>query len=214
MNIFYLDENPVVAAQLHCDGHVNKMIIESCQMLSTAMRLAQPGKPEQVWKRSKKSGNYGKVFIVPVPGDQIVREDQHDLTTPLPLLIQWNLMLPTHANHPSNRWVRQSKDNFTWLVELVDELHSIWVTEMGRNSHQAYKNFTAAARYVEFELPDIGFEPPPRAMPIHFYRNSVVDSYKAYYKAKLKDWLISPRKRYLAQYTGRPVPEFLQDIIK
>ena len=39
MNIFYLDRNPVVAAQMMCDKHVVKMILESAQMLSTAHRV-------------------------------------------------------------------------------------------------------------------------------------------------------------------------------
>lgn len=36
MNIFYLDHNPVIAAEYHCDKHVVKMITESVQLLSTA----------------------------------------------------------------------------------------------------------------------------------------------------------------------------------
>ena len=39
MNIFYLHEDPVRSAQLHCDKHVVKMIIEYAQMLSTAHRM-------------------------------------------------------------------------------------------------------------------------------------------------------------------------------
>ena len=39
MNIFYLDSNPIVAAQMMCDKHVVKMILESAQMLSTAHRV-------------------------------------------------------------------------------------------------------------------------------------------------------------------------------
>lgn len=35
MNIFALHENPHQAAQMHCDKHVVKMILESVQMLST-----------------------------------------------------------------------------------------------------------------------------------------------------------------------------------
>jgi len=38
MNIFVLDRDPDIAAKYHCDKHVNKMIIESCQLLSTAIR--------------------------------------------------------------------------------------------------------------------------------------------------------------------------------
>ena len=39
MNIFYLHRDPVVAAQMQCDKHVVKMILESAQMLSTAHRV-------------------------------------------------------------------------------------------------------------------------------------------------------------------------------
>jgi hypothetical protein len=39
MNIFYLDRDPVKAAQMMCDKHVVKMILESAQMLSTAHRV-------------------------------------------------------------------------------------------------------------------------------------------------------------------------------
>lgn len=37
MNIFFLDYNPLKAAQFLHDNHVNKMLLESAQMLSTAM---------------------------------------------------------------------------------------------------------------------------------------------------------------------------------
>ena len=39
MNIFYLDKDPMIAAQMMCDKHVVKMILESAQMLSTAHRV-------------------------------------------------------------------------------------------------------------------------------------------------------------------------------
>lgn len=38
MNIFWLDSDPKLAARYHCDSHVNKMLVESAQMLSTALR--------------------------------------------------------------------------------------------------------------------------------------------------------------------------------
>jgi len=67
MNIFYLDRDPVVAAQMMCDKHVVKMILESAQMLSTAHRvldgdeyanetglykLAHKNHPSTIWVRS------------------------------------------------------------------------------------------------------------------------------------------------------------------
>ena len=39
MNIFYLDKNPWVNAEMHCDKHVCKMIVEYAQLLSTAHRV-------------------------------------------------------------------------------------------------------------------------------------------------------------------------------
>ena len=36
MNIFYLAHNPTDCAQMHCDKHVVKMILETAQLLSTA----------------------------------------------------------------------------------------------------------------------------------------------------------------------------------
>ena len=39
MNIFYLDKDPVIAAEYHCDKHVVKMIVETTQIISTARQL-------------------------------------------------------------------------------------------------------------------------------------------------------------------------------
>ena len=39
MNIFRLHDDPKIAAQMHCDKHVVKMILETAQMLSTAYRV-------------------------------------------------------------------------------------------------------------------------------------------------------------------------------
>ena len=67
MNIFYLDRHPIKAAQMMCDKHVVKMILESAQMLSTAHRvldgdeyadevglykMAHKNHPSTIWVRS------------------------------------------------------------------------------------------------------------------------------------------------------------------
>ena len=39
MNIFYLNEQPQPCAEMHCDKHVVKMIIEYAQLLSTCHRV-------------------------------------------------------------------------------------------------------------------------------------------------------------------------------
>jgi len=39
MNIFYLDEQPNLAAQFLCDKHIPKMVLETAQMLCTAQHV-------------------------------------------------------------------------------------------------------------------------------------------------------------------------------
>jgi len=65
MNIFYLDESPVLAAQMQCNSHVVKMILESAQMLSTAHQMTSLKEgfyrpthinhPSNIWVRSSLS---------------------------------------------------------------------------------------------------------------------------------------------------------------
>lgn len=65
MNIFYLDKSPIRAAQMQCDQHVVKMILESAQLLSTAhheldgfspaYKPTHKNHPSAVWARSSLS---------------------------------------------------------------------------------------------------------------------------------------------------------------
>jgi hypothetical protein len=63
MNIFYLHQAAPIAASLHCDKHVGKMLIESCQLLATAHHVHGNGHavtykpthinhPSAIWARS------------------------------------------------------------------------------------------------------------------------------------------------------------------
>ena len=67
MNIFVLDRDPRIAAEMHCDKHCVKMILEYAQMLSTAHRvldeddahpdlykIAHKNHPSTIWTRSSK----------------------------------------------------------------------------------------------------------------------------------------------------------------
>jgi len=51
MNIFFLDKDPQFAAQSLCDKHVPKMLLESAQMLSTAIiRQQMDFNPDHLYK--------------------------------------------------------------------------------------------------------------------------------------------------------------------
>lgn len=62
MNIFVLDKNPTIAAQLHLDKHVVKMPLETAQMLSTVnggypYKATHKNHPCTIWARQSKA-NY------------------------------------------------------------------------------------------------------------------------------------------------------------
>lgn len=99
MNIFYIDKDPVQAAQWMVDKHVVKMILESAQLLSTAHRLLDGREIEGKSKTGRKARRW-------VLGDS--RE---------PVLYS-----ATHINHPSAVWCRKSVENYNWLA---DHLHAL-----------------------------------------------------------------------------------------
>ena len=59
MNIFLLDHNPVVAAQMQCDRHVIKMTLETAQILSTITggpyKPTHQNHPCTVWARETRT---------------------------------------------------------------------------------------------------------------------------------------------------------------
>lgn len=53
MNIFILHPNPQQAAEAHCDQHIHKMILESAQLLSNAVRTWFPSQSKgRVYERA------------------------------------------------------------------------------------------------------------------------------------------------------------------
>lgn len=113
MNIFYLDRDPKVAAEMHCDKHVIKMILESAQMLSSAHRfldgdqyadkvalykMSHKNHPSNLWVRSS-DDHYKWLFnlMLSQMEEYTYRYDKHHATERLieplrllPLLIKEN----------------------------------------------------------------------------------------------------------------------------
>ena len=64
MNIFYLHHDPKRCARYHVNRHCNKMIIETCQLLCSAIflvsgiqppyKLTHPNHPSAIWTRKSK----------------------------------------------------------------------------------------------------------------------------------------------------------------
>jgi hypothetical protein len=100
MNIFALDSNPKLAAQYHVDKHVVKMILESCQLLSTAHRVLDG---VMVVEKSKTNRNVKRYRLLNPQVDSF-------------------LYSATHINHPSAVWCRSHYQQYKWLAELTKEL--------------------------------------------------------------------------------------------
>lgn len=102
MNIFHLSDDPIESAKWMVDKHVVKMIVESAQLLSTSHRVLDGVQ----YEARTKSGRSCKRWFL--------SDDREHY-----------LYAATHVNHPSAVWVRQSVENYLWLVDhmyaLLDE---------------------------------------------------------------------------------------------
>jgi hypothetical protein len=105
MNIFVLDESPRISAEMMCDKHVVKMIIESAQMLSTSHRYVD-----------------GDEFISYSKNGRRIKRWSHYTDTPdSKVRLHKSVML----NHPCTIWTRETAANYAWLaahaLALCDE---------------------------------------------------------------------------------------------
>lgn len=116
MNIFILDESPILAARVQHDRHVVKMSLESCQMLSTACKV--DGFARDALAHSTMPDK-----------DEILSFSLLGSLAP-EIFTSAELMKPTHQNHPASVWVREHPANFIWLAihldALMAEAHHRW----------------------------------------------------------------------------------------
>lgn len=146
MNIFVLDQDPIKAAQYHNDKHVVKMILESCQLLSTAINFHSKNLVAGTYKTS-------------------------------------------HLNHPSNKWTRETRSNFKWLVEMTEELFKEYTRRYGK-SHKSYLIFQRCKNCIEV-IPDGEMTAFALAMPDEYKNTDAVIAYRTYYlkdKREISKW--------------------------
>lgn len=170
MNIFYLDRDPVKAAQMHVDKHCVKMILETAQLLSTAHRVLD-GEP--IIGKST-TGRNVKRWILSEPRESV-------------------LYHATHINHPSAVWVRQSKNNYVWLYDLFAALLYEYTYRYGK-THKCTSMLDALAE-IPYNLADTDFTEPTPAMPDQYkVPGNSVQSYHNYYNGE-KQRMFSWKKR-------------------
>jgi hypothetical protein len=182
MNIFYFHSDPKICAQQHCNSHAVKMCVEYSQILSTAHRILDG---EQTAVKSK-SGRNQKVWILPDARDGI-------------------LYKATHVNHPSNKWVRNSVENYQWLFSLFVELLAEYKYRYGRD--HACSALVESLRWAPNNIPASGFSHPWRAMPDQYK----VDKSDSMYCQKSYQSYFSGEKQHIAKWTGRELPEWFKE---
>jgi hypothetical protein len=159
MNIFYLDNNPVVAAQAMTDKHVVKMILESAQLLCTAHRFLD-GEPEiQLSANGRRLTRYSHPTLDDV------------------------LYKSTHVNHPSGVWVRESKANYLWLYEHFLALCAEYTNRYNK-VHATYEKLGQLLSTPPLAIAGSPFTPIKLAMPVPYHLPDPVEAYRYYYESE------------------------------
>jgi len=102
MNIFYLDQNPYMAAEYHSDKHCVKMILETAQILMTNYHKFQG---------YDKKKEFTEDYIM----NHFAEFPRQEDGIPKPYGM-------THINHPSTIWARSSIGNFMYTLRLGQHL--------------------------------------------------------------------------------------------
>ena len=179
MNLFVLNENPVIAAQEQCDKHINKMVSESAQMLSTTHRMLDGTMYYELSKNNRRVKRYKLTDL---------REQQ--------------LYKAVHFNHPCTVWTRESLYNYIWhykhFIALCDEF-----THRYGKVHMTDTKLRKVLMAPPFHIPNIERTPFKLAMksnPECMFPEDPVKSYRMYYKTK--------QSRFKMAWTKRDVPEW------
>lgn len=159
MNIFFLSAYPNDCAEMHCDKHVVKMIVEYAQLMSTAHRVLDG----EMYDDLTSNGRRIKRWKHPNP-------DMEKL-----------LYKASFINHPSNLWTRTSCNNYNWLYEMWSYLCGEYTHRYGKVHETDRKLRDVLGTTPTF----IGYKPwsePTQAMPddVKNSESSLV-AYRDYY---------------------------------
>ena len=180
MNLFYLHKDPVQSAEMHCDKHVVKMIIEYAQMLSTAHRMLD-GYME---KRPSKSGK------------RMVKAYPHSNNN-----LDGVLYNAVHHYHPCTVWTMATSANYIWHYEHFLALCAEFETRFGKQ-HLTYQKLSDVLRSLPSNIPNETITEFPQAMkayPECMVEGNPVQAYRNYYH----------RSKHFAKWEkGRPAPSW------
>ena len=107
---------------------------------------------------------------------------------------------PTHRNHPCNVWLRESLDNYLWLLRLARALVDEYHFRYGVKVHKCEEHLEWLSMVYPEGLESRGMTTPRLAMPDEFKDPDPIKAYRAYYIGA---------KQKLMQYRKRSKPSFL-----
>ena len=168
MNIFYLDHDVRKCAEYHLDKHVVKMILETCQLLSTAHRILD-GNETQI---KSKTGRNKKIWRL--------SDDRETI-----------LYSATHINHPSAVWRRSSNSNYNWLHSLLTELCHEYTFRYGKIHKCEQIGLVGKLQSCPNNISVGHFTQVTPAMPDDVKLENSILSYRNYYiknKSKMATW--------------------------
>ena len=179
MNIFYLDKDPIICAEMHVDKHCVKMILEYAQLLSTAHRVLDGTILDGYSKTGRKQKRY-------------VLSDDRDST----------LYIATHINHPSAIWVRHSAMNYYWLYTLLSALCKEYTYRYGRVHKCESIGLVNRLQSTPTNINGTkDFTEPTPAMPEDYkVSGDSITSYKNYYlgdKTRMFSWKNRPTPSWI-----------------
>jgi hypothetical protein len=168
MNIFALDSDPNIAAKYHVDKHVVKMILEYCQLLSTAHRVLDGEQNVGISNGRKKT---------------TWKLDDHRDTV---------LYSATHINHPSAIWCRTSDSNYNWLHSLLVRLSAEYTYRYGKVHKCQQSGLIDELKSCPRNIPIGQLTQVTPAMPTEYVvENDSIESYRNYYirgKSHICSW--------------------------
>lgn len=108
----------------------------------------------------------------------------------------------THYNHPCAKWVRQSADNFQWLVQHALALCAEYTFRYSKRHKSQDVIEWCTVNATQLELPNAGLTEFAQAMPDECKNADVVAAYRDYYRT---------HKRDFAKWTLREIPGWFND---
>jgi|TARA_R110000824_G_scaffold319152_1_gene506260 hypothetical protein len=184
MNIFALSSDPFESAQMMCDKHVVKMIVETAQLLSTAHRVLDG---ESYTDKTSNGRNIQRWRLTNAMESQLYKA--------------------THVNHPSAAWARESTSNYIWLFSHFEGLCNEY-TERYNKIHLTDDRLRSILSYIPVNIRRGNLTSIPQTMPDKYKSSHYVDAYRRYYigeksgfakwtKRQAPNWIDDPTYRSL-----------------